>query len=247
MEDYHNQSAYFGHQKFSIFTASSYFRPSETADFKKVPIAIVSEAKDQSRIASFSCVLKVIDYIKERMPLLSLLHSTYECSAQFWSLFTFVLLSHLHSDKDIEWDYNEAHYGKGSMDGIGGAIKNKMFQEVKSGRIVVHCQKDFAMHANRVIQSFMRLYLPKKNIFEESTGIEDAPYIKRTLDVRKVKTKRNNQGTVFLEFYRVSFDEKPFYTNFYRKSSDSIVCGHESFEGRPNRSPHCLKDYHVGE
>ena len=51
-EGYHNknqdeiQSAYFGHQTFSIFKACSYFHPSETADNKKVPITIVSEADE---------------------------------------------------------------------------------------------------------------------------------------------------------------------------------------------------------
>ena len=126
------------------------------------------------------------------MPLLFSLQRRYiwsdGCSAQFRSSFTFVLLTtHLHPDKDIEWNYNEAHHGKGPTDlhpdkdiewnyseahhgkgpicGIGGTIKNKVFEQVKSVRIFEDSPKDFAVHASRLIQSITTLYLPKKNIF----------------------------------------------------------------------------------
>ena len=164
---------------------------------------------------------------------------------QFRSLFTFVLLIHLHPDKGIEWNYNEARHGKGPLDGIGGTIKNKVFQEVKSGSNVVDSTKDFILHASRLIQSITTLYLLEMDIFEEPVGIENVLYIKRTLDIHKVKKERNDQGINFLEFYRLSFDEKPFFTHFYRKSSDPIICDHEWFEGGPNRCLHCVNDYYV--
>ena len=56
------------------------------------------------------------------------------------------------------------------------------------------------MHASRLIKSIITLYLLKKDIFEEPGGIENAPYTKDTLDVHKVKRKRNDQGIIFLEF-----------------------------------------------
>ena len=75
------------------------------------------------------------------MPLLSSLQRIYiwsdECSAQFRSHFTFVLLTHLYSDKDIEWNYNVTHHGKEPMNGIGETIKSKVFQKVKSRRTVI--------------------------------------------------------------------------------------------------------------
>ena len=126
---YEVQSAYFRHQTFSIFTACSYFHPSGTADIEKVPITNVSEVNDQSRLVSFTCVSKVIDCIKERIPLLSSLQSLYIwCSVQFRSRFTFVWLTHLHPDKDIEWNYSKDHHGKGRISRIDGTIKNKVFK-----------------------------------------------------------------------------------------------------------------------
>ena len=69
-EGYHNkdqdeiQSAYFGNETFSIFTACGYFRPNDSAKLEKVPLTIVSEANDHSQIASFTCVSKVIECIE---------------------------------------------------------------------------------------------------------------------------------------------------------------------------------------
>lgn len=77
-----------------------------------------------------------------------------------------MLLTHLHPDKDIKLNYNEAHHGKGSVEEIGVTIKNKVFQEVKSGRVVVDSPKDFVMHASRLIQSITTLFIPKKEIFK---------------------------------------------------------------------------------
>ena len=177
---YHNknqdeiQSTYFGH-----FTRCNYFRPAP--DMRKVWMIIVSEAN-----------------VKEMMPLLTSLHCLFiwsdGCSAQFHSRFTFVLLTYLHTDNNIQWKYNEANHCKGPT------IKNKIIQEVKSARIVIVSSINVSIHPSRLIQSITMLYLPKKGIIKEPAGIENAPYIKDTLDVHKVKRKINDQGKTFLEF-----------------------------------------------
>ena len=38
----------------------------------------------------------------------------------------------------------EVHYGNGPVDGVGGTIKNQVFQEVKSGRLTVSTPKEFS-------------------------------------------------------------------------------------------------------
>ena len=95
---------------------------------------------------------------------------------------------------NIQWNYNEVNHGKGPT------IKEKVVQQVKSGRIVVDSPKSFAMYASSIIKSIITLYLPKKDIFEEPPGIENAPYIKDTLDAHKVKRKKDHQGIIVLEF-----------------------------------------------
>ena len=111
---------------------------------------------------------------------------------------------------------------KGLWTRLVGQSRTKVFQEVTSERNAVDSPKDFAMHASCLIQSTTTLYLPKKDIFDEPARIENAPYIKGKLDVHKNKRKINDQAVVFLEFHQLSFDEKPFYTHFYRKFSDPL-------------------------
>ena len=50
------------------------------------------------------------------------------CVSQFRSRFIFKLLPNYHRDLQLEYNYNEAHHGKGPMDGTGGTIKNVVFR-----------------------------------------------------------------------------------------------------------------------
>ena len=69
------QSAYFRHTSFSIFNAAAYVRLKEKT--KKINIVSVSKAKDHSRIASHSCILKSIEAITIRCPFGSIWFSRY--------------------------------------------------------------------------------------------------------------------------------------------------------------------------
>jgi len=59
------QSAYFGQQNFSIFTSCSYYRDSGEDNLTKVPMAVISESNDHSRIAAFSCIVAIIEELKK--------------------------------------------------------------------------------------------------------------------------------------------------------------------------------------
>ena len=48
------QSAYFGQQNLSIFTSCSYYCEGEQGDLVKIPIAVISESSDHSRIAALT-------------------------------------------------------------------------------------------------------------------------------------------------------------------------------------------------
>ena len=242
------QSAYFGHTNFSIFTVCGYFRKETSSDLTKVPITIVSEAKDQSRIASHACVSKVIECVEEQMPIANYLNRVIiwsdGCSAQFRSRFTFSILVDLYPAKTIEWNYNEAHHGKGPMDGIGGTIKNKVYQNVKSGKLVIHTPKEFSEAAKSLIPS-ITIYLPEAEIPSEQPDRE-SPAIPGTLQVHQIIRKKNNQGVWYLEFYKLSSDEEPFYKQFYRKGDDPVVCGHDDFDGGDNKCAACKVVYIQG-
>ena len=85
------------------------------------------------------------------------------CAAQFRSCLVFKLLAKYRRDLQLEWNYNEAHYGKDPMDGIGGAIKNVVFRQVKSGRVVINSAEEFSVAAKKFVSSIATLFHKEKD------------------------------------------------------------------------------------
>ena len=61
------QSAYFGQASFNFFTACPYYRCSETSKIRTMPTTITSEVSDKSRMASITCVKKVMDHVLSKI------------------------------------------------------------------------------------------------------------------------------------------------------------------------------------
>ena len=141
------QSAYFGHNSFSIFTACCYFQD-ETNSLAKQAITVTSESSDHCRSASISCLLKIINFMREthsHLPLkLNVIIWSDGCAPQFRSRFAFKLLSTFESSINLSWFYNERHHGKSPMDGVGGTMKNAVYRDVKSGKVTINSAKEFA-------------------------------------------------------------------------------------------------------
>ena len=118
------QSAYFGQQNFSIFTSSSYCHNSGEDNLTKVPMAVISESNDHSRIATFSCIVTIVGELKKMMDgLCNVILWCDGCSSQFRSKFVFALLTHFYRNIALQGNYNEAGHGKGLLDGVGVTIK----------------------------------------------------------------------------------------------------------------------------
>ena len=60
------QSAYFGHQNFSIFTSCSSYRQKELADLATVPVNVINKSSEHSQIAMCTCIT-VVSQIKDQM------------------------------------------------------------------------------------------------------------------------------------------------------------------------------------
>ena len=95
--------------------------------------------------------------------------------AQFRSKFVIMLLSTIDQAFDVEWHYNQAHHRKGSMDGVGGTIKNFVFRAVKSGKILVRDPEEFAKAANDIVPSIRSFYMPIEDMLEEPAEVANAP------------------------------------------------------------------------
>ena len=219
------QSAYFGHNTFSIFTACAYYRTTDGIVGNK-NITVTSNATDHSRIASHTCTMKVIEELGKTVQIKKLNVWSDGCAAQFRSRFVFDLISRIDRKYEIAWFYNERHHGKGPMDGVGGTLKNKVFRDVKSGKIQITSAESFANYAEATIDGIKSLYLPEDEVFDEPSDIEDAPKIPGTLEVHKVTRDYNEDGVCNLNFFKMASDEKPFFRQWYRRPGDPEVCDH---------------------
>lgn len=107
----------------------------------KRPMTIISESSDHSRIASMSCINMLVEEVEKSIALKNAIFWSDGCAAQFRSRFVFKILVNYRTDLNMQWHFNEAHHGKGPMDGIGGTIKNVVYRNVKSGKILVNSAK----------------------------------------------------------------------------------------------------------
>ena len=92
------QSAYFGHNSFSIFTACCYTRGIDGTLLNE-NITVTSEATDHSRIAAFSYINLIINSLQKKF--ISQVNSypvfyiwSDGCTSQFRSKFVFALMTH---------------------------------------------------------------------------------------------------------------------------------------------------------
>ena len=112
------QSAYFGHQSFSLFTSCCYYKDDGNI-LQQKSIVIITENSDHNRVTSMSSLRKVVEIAENSLgkSFRRLIIWSDGMSAQFRSRFIFRLLaSILFLEKEISWFYNERHHGKDLMD-----------------------------------------------------------------------------------------------------------------------------------
>ena len=159
--------------------------------------------------------------------------------AQFRSRFIFQLLAGtIFWNKPLCWFYNERHHDKGPMDGVGGTIKNVIFQKVKSGLIVAHTPKEFSDAAMKFVPSIITVYLPRSDEIVEPERIHPVPSIPETLSIHKFVRQINDKGGCSIEFFRKAVDQEAFHTQCYNKALDN-VCSHENSNKNDNECSTC--------
>ena len=189
---------------------------------------VISEASDHSKIAAFSCVSNVFQFVRHNLPLKVTLHIWSDgYAAQFRSRYVFTLLTTMSRSVILNTHYNERHHGKGPMNGVGGTLKNIIFRDVMSEKCFIQNAEEFSNYANTVVNGITSVYLPQNNVLTEPDDIEEAPKIPETLSIHKVVRGFNEDGICYFKFYYLSKDSGPFFTQYYRKKDYPEVCGHE--------------------
>ena len=224
------QSAYFGHDSFSLFTSCCYYVGADN-NINHQSFVIVTESSDHNRVTSMSSLKKVVELAEEKVDVTfdRIIVWSDGMGSQFRSRFVFRLLATiLFRDKLLSWFYNERHHGKGPMDGIGGTLKNVVYRKVKSKQVVIYEPKDFAKAASKFVPSVQTVYLPSESEITEPEDIESAPAIKDTLQVHKFERCVNDNGDCSIKFFKTAAEVEPFHVQWYNASGrlmcDHIVC-----------------------
>ena len=72
------------------------------------------------------------------------------------------------------------------MDNLGGTIKNVVFRQFKSSKIVINSPIEFCDATNNFVPSIKCLYQPEASLLEESRDTENAPVIPNTLETHRL-------------------------------------------------------------
>ena len=181
----------------------------------KRPAAVVSESSDHSRIAAVTYIDFVIKEVDRHINLTKIITWNDGCAAQFRSRFVVKLLSNYRRDLQIEWSYNEAHHGKGPMDGIGGTIKNVVFRQAKSRRVI-------SVAANKFVPLIAALFQKEKDFLRKPGDINQSPSIPATLQTHKSVRLSIAKGGTIIDFYFLSNGKEPCHTQSFSERK----CGH---------------------
>ena len=124
---------------------------------------MINESSDHSRIAAFTCTNTLANELKKWMKdsLKKVILCGDGCSSQFHSKHVFALMTHFDKSVQLELHYNEAHHGKGPMNGVGGTIKRVIFGLVKSNKITINTAEEFAAEASVAMTSIQSIYLSR--------------------------------------------------------------------------------------
>ena len=225
------QSAHFENQCFSIFTEYCYAYSSNNNDARNDNVIVVTESSDHDRIASMSFLQKVIQKIKY-------VHEKSYENVYFWS-------DGMGSKSRSRYIF-KLFASKGSMDGIGGTVKNVILRKVKTGQLLVHSPIEFSEAVTKFVPSIHAVYLPENENIVEPEDIIMTRKIDQTLKIHKLEKKCSQNGDTYINFFKSDDDEDPFHVQRYWGKSE-IICGHVETSESDKECAKCQESCNEGE
>ena len=95
------------------------------------------------------------------------------------------------------------------MDGIERTIKNVVFGQVKSGRVIINSAEEFSVAANKFVPSIATLFQKEKDLLCELDNINQSPSISATLQIHKFVRSSTAEGSTIIDFYFFSNGKEP--------------------------------------
>ena len=190
---------------------------------------LTSETSDHSRSASVSYLLKVIHFVEEKHTYLALKLNAIVwsdgCATQFRLQYLFFLPSKFEASINLSCFYNERHHAKGLMDGTGGSLKNAVYRDIKSGKVIINDANEFVEYANKTIKGISSLCISNDDVVVEQEEIKWAPKIRETLKNHKFVHSLEKGKDLSFHFYYLASNDDHFHDQSYPSPSLS-KCKH---------------------
>ena len=196
------QSAYFGHENFTLYTVCVWY--AEADEIKSKTYCIISDCLSHDKFLALHFNKLIIERIRQLVPNLEQVHFWSDgCASQFKSKYCFYFLATEYpSDIRLTWSFFESHHGKGPVDGVGGKVKSSVYSDVKAGKTVINNANQFAEYANKRVHATDVFFVGEKDIAmpELPKKVPDVPGTRRVHFVDRACTPSGkNKLTFFLQ------------------------------------------------
>jgi len=88
--------------------------------------------------------------------------------------------------------------------------------------------------------------MPIVDMLIEPVEVAKAPAIPETLQIHKIVREITDENIPFINFFKLSKDDTPSFTQYYRSKKDPQVCGHPAADVDSNTCAYCLANYKAG-
>ncbi|KAJ4430728.1 hypothetical protein ANN_19319 [Periplaneta americana] len=155
------QSAHWSHAQVTLFTACAWIGGN------KISYTIVSDDLLHGKLSVRVFLYRPITDLLKKFPGLKKLSIFSDGTAsQFKNKFSLSLLCSMKTDFeiDVEWLFFATSHGKGAVDVIGGALKRRVWNAVKSRKRQVSNACEFHQCAKDEIKGTILFYIPKEEV-----------------------------------------------------------------------------------
>ena len=111
------------------------------------------------------------------------------------------------------------------MDGVGGTTKKQVYRDVMSNKCVIKSAEEFSNHA-KVVNGMTSFYLPEADYLTKPDDTEEAPKITE-MSIHMLVRNFNKDSICLIQFFNLTADLEPYFTQFYRMDGEPEHCCHE--------------------
>ena len=156
------KAAYYGQGTFSLYTVVLYIKDSRVV--KSRSFALVTEENDYSFNISYGLSKFILTLIRNEVNINHFKFWSDGCASQFRRQYAFYMMTKLDQDIKIHWNYFEASYDKGAVDGLGLTVKHAVFCHVQSGCVMINSPQQFAEYVGKLLENVSVIYIPTESL-----------------------------------------------------------------------------------